>query len=68
MPWQPKVTKWDWRKFLTEEEQAFMVRADKAELKITEARADFEKRFGRERSLIANRAIQRARYAARATT
>lgn len=67
MAWQPKATKWDWRKFLTDEELAFMEKADKAESRIADARAEFERKYGRERSLIANRAIQRARYAARTT-
>jgi len=64
MAWKPQRRKWDWRKYLTAEELARIDRMDAAAAKIELARRELEKQFGRERQLIVNRAIQRAKYAA----
>lgn len=50
--------KWPWRKFLTDEECAILAQADSAKLRWAE--------LNRDRAAITNRAIQRAKYAARA--
>jgi hypothetical protein len=50
--------KWPWRKFLTPQERAILARADAAKAEWLE--------LNRERAGITNRAIQRAKYAAKA--
>ncbi|MCA6108174.1 hypothetical protein [Bradyrhizobium cenepequi] len=50
-----KEPKWDWRKFLTEEEVAAIAEADAAKVRWQE--------LNKERSRITNRALQRAKYA-----
>lgn len=58
MVWKPakRVTKYDWRKYLTVEERALVAKADKLEAELRELRGH--------KNLIMNRAIQRARYEA----
>lgn len=68
MAWEPQKSKWEWRNFLTPGEESFIARADRAESQVAKARAAFEEMFGRERSLLVNRAIQRAKYAASSPT
>ena len=56
MAFSPREPKWDWRSFLTSDEQATLQAADEAKeawLKLNAQRAS-----------ITNRAIQRAKYAA----
>lgn len=55
--WSKRPPKWDWRAFLTEEEAAQVARADAA-------KAEW-RRLQALRAGIQNRAIQRAKYAAR---
>jgi hypothetical protein len=57
MPYEKQKPKWDWRDFLTAEEKAVLVTADRA-------KAAWLK-LNKERAGITNRAIQRAKYAAR---
>ncbi len=52
-----ETPKWNWRAFLTEEEQAVLKLADGAKLQWLQA--------NRERAAITNRAIQRAKYHSR---
>ncbi len=47
--------KWQWRKFLTPEEQDIIARADAAK--------SAWRQLNRDRAMITNRAIQRAKYA-----
>ncbi len=54
MPYQKRKNKWPWRDFLTEEEAETLALADAAK--------DEWKRLNKERALITNRAIQRAKY------
>lgn len=55
--YEPRGRKWPWREFLTEEEAETLRLAD-------EAKATW-KELNKERASITNRAIQRAKYAAR---
>jgi hypothetical protein len=55
--YERREPKWDWRQFLTVDEKAILDAADKA-------RATWQK-LNRQRAGITNRAIQRAKYAAR---
>lgn len=57
MTYRPRKPKWDWRRFLTVEEKATLAAADRA-------KSEWQK-LNRERAGITNRAIQRAKYAAR---
>ncbi|MBN7804847.1 hypothetical protein JZX86_05650 [Agrobacterium rosae] len=57
MPYQKKQAKWPWRDFLTKDERDTLMKA-------TEAKALWEK-LNVERASIQNRAIQRAKYAAK---
>ena len=57
MTYKRREPKWDWRSFLTVEEKAILQTAD-------EAKAVWLK-LNKERAGITNRAIQRAKYAAR---
>jgi hypothetical protein len=57
--WEPRKSKWDWRRFLTQDERAVLAAADAA-------KREWQK-LNRERAGITNRAIQRAKYAARAS-
>ena len=59
MTYKKREPKWNWRSFLTEEEKAILLAADKA-------KAAWLK-LNKERAGITNRAIQRAKYAARAS-
>lgn len=60
----PQEAKWDWRSALTAEELAIIQKADAELERLARARERYEKRFGRVRQLIVNRAIHRAKYAA----
>jgi hypothetical protein len=57
MTWKPREPKWNWRAFLTADEKEVLKRADAA-------KAAWQ-RLNRERAGITNRAIHRAKYAAR---
>ena len=56
MTYLPRKPKWRWRDYLTVEEAKVLKRADEAKSKWLE--------INRERAVIQNRAIQRAKYAA----
>jgi len=60
MTWKPKEPKWPWREFLTAGERRTLAAADRA-------KAEWQK-LNKERAAITNRAIQRAKYVAGATT
>lgn len=55
--WKKRAAKYPWRSFLTADEKAILERADHAKQAWLE--------LNRERAGITNRAIQRAKYAAR---
>lgn len=57
MAWAPKAPKWRWRDFLTSDERKTLRAAEAAKLAW--------KKLNIERAAITNRAIQRAKYAAR---
>ena len=61
--WKSKRGVWDWRKFLTAPEAAFVDRADKAASKLRNLTAAHQRRYGAKRTLIVNRALHRAKYA-----
>jgi hypothetical protein len=63
MVWRSQRGKWDWRDYLTAPEGIFVRQADAEAEKITKARAEWDKKYGRERAKIVNRAIQRAKFA-----
>lgn len=63
MTWTPERQKHDWRKFLTEDEAKVIGAADRDRAEITKLQAAWRKRYGLMRTLIVNRAIQRAKYA-----
>lgn len=65
MAWKPKRKKWDWRKHLTAEE-AGIIREWDAHQKEMESRHKSMKNMAADVNLIRNRAIQRAKYEARA--
>jgi hypothetical protein len=62
--WEPQPAMWDWRAFLTPDEARVIERSDRSLERIERARKLHEQRFGRNRQLIVNRAIHRAKYAA----
>jgi hypothetical protein len=62
--WKPQPDKWNWRAHLTKEEAAFIKSADDDRQNIERLKANWERRYARERQLIANRAIHRAKHAA----
>lgn len=66
MSWKARRKKWDWRAFLTADEAQAIAQADIAKRAVTNAQRDYRKKFQRERMLIVNRAIQRAKYTASA--
>jgi len=53
---------WDWRSNLTKEEADLIAASDKAMEEIDRAREEYSKIFGRDRAMIVNRAIQRAKH------
>lgn len=55
--YRKRKPKWDWRSFLTSEEKAVLAAADKAKKAWL--------KLNKERASITNRAIQRAKYAAK---
>lgn len=61
----PKDKKWNWRAFLTPEEEKFIAASDAGAKKVAKAQTDWNQKFGLERPKIVNRAIQRAKSAAR---
>lgn len=64
MTWTSKRGKWDWRKYLTDEERAVIKASDELTAVIKKMRATHSTRYGRERTAIVNRAVQRAKHAA----
>lgn len=62
MAWKSKRGKWDWRKFLTPAEVAFVAVADAEAAKIERQRAAWDAKFAHKRMIIVNRAIHRAKY------
>lgn len=62
MTWATKRKQWDWRSYLTAEEKSIVDRADAEASKIAKAREAWTKKYGRQRSLIVNRAVQRAKF------
>lgn len=65
MIWSPKPGKWNWKAYLTADEARLIERADRSAARIERARQLHEEKFGRQRQLVVNRAIHRAKYAAR---
>lgn len=57
MRFSPRTPKWNWRDYLTDDEAEILAASDKA-------KAEWMK-LNQQRAAIQNRAIQRARYAAR---
>lgn len=53
---------WDWRSQLTRDESLIISASDKAMDDIDRARDAYTKKFGRDRMMIVNRAIQRAKH------
>lgn len=62
MAWKPREKKWDWRAVLTKEEAAIISASDKARKAIDKAQLEYAEKFQRDRMIIVNRAIQRAKY------
>lgn len=62
MNWKSIKQRHDWRKYLTADEAAFIEKSDKASDRAAKMVADTVAKYGRERQLIVNRAIQRAKY------
>lgn len=62
--WKPTRGKWPWRKFLTAEERAAIDMMDKLREPIEEEMREWAKKYNRDRFLIVNRAIHRAKHAA----
>ena len=62
MTWVRKREKWNWRHFLTQEEETFMREADADAAKIAEQQAAWSRKYQPDRMKIVNRAIQRAKY------
>jgi hypothetical protein len=56
-----KSKKRDWRKFMTEEERKFIAESDNLAATIEAMRTNYERRYTRERALIVNRCVQRAK-------
>jgi hypothetical protein len=59
---EPKRKKWNWRKFLTRDEAAFMRDADAGSAEVAKAQSAWNAKYQLERMKIVNRAIQRAKY------
>lgn len=57
-----KRKKWNWRKFLTHDEAAFMREADAHASEVAKAQSEWNAKYQLERMKIVNRAIQRAKY------
>ena len=65
MAWKSVRKRWNWRAFLDPEEAEFIKEADTEALNIDKQRKAHAKKYGPARTLIVNRAVQRARFAAR---
>lgn len=65
MSWKPQREKWGWRKFLTLDEAKIIRASDDESAMVQKIQKQYAERWGRTRQLIVNRAIQRAKYAAR---
>ena len=63
--WVPKCGQWEWRKFLTEDEIRFIKESDGAIARAEAQRSAVDRKYGRRRQLIINRAIHRAKYDAK---
>ena len=61
--WKSSRTATKWRQFLTAEEAAFIANADKVQAQIEAQRRKYIAMFSRERQLIVNRAVHRAKEA-----
>lgn len=59
---QHRRKKWNWRKFLTREEAAFMRAADSDAEIVAKVQSEWNAKYQRERIKIVNRAIHRAKY------
>jgi hypothetical protein len=64
MIWQSKRGKWNWRKFLTAEETAFIKECDTARVNIELQMKAWQRKYGLRRMKTVNRAIQRAKFEA----
>lgn len=65
MAWKSVKKRWNWRSFLDPDEAEFIKEADYAAAEIDKQQKSFAKKYGPKRTLIVNRAVQRARFAAR---
>lgn len=63
MAWKPRNKKWDWFAYCTEEERVVIRASEKAMSEIERLRERYRKNFARDRQVIVNRAIQRAKHA-----
>lgn len=66
--WRTKRGLWNWRKFLTLEEAAFVKESDAVAANLERLRQNYNRQFGAQRQVIVNRAIHRAKYDARKTS
>ncbi|NGX99138.1 MAG: hypothetical protein G4V63_29230 [Candidatus Afipia apatlaquensis] len=64
MTWTTKRGKWNWRKFLTADETAFIKEADTARVNIELQLQAWQRKYGLRRMKTVNRAIQRAKFEA----
>lgn len=67
MAWKPQRKKWDWRAFLTPQEAQIIADSDRAKRAIKVAQLEYGEKYQRDRMIIVNRAIQRAKYTAGAS-
>jgi hypothetical protein len=67
MTWNPREKLHDWRKHLTPDEAKIIAASDIAKRALEVLRLEYNKKFQRDRMIIVNRAIQRAKYEERRT-
>lgn len=62
MTWKRKRRKWNWRAFLTADEASLIRASERQAEQIEKMQKEWNERWHDRRSLIVNRAIQRAKY------
>lgn len=62
MAWKPREKMHDWRAYLTPQEAQIIAASDKAKKALQKAQLEYNEKFQRDRMIIVNRAIQRAKY------
>jgi hypothetical protein len=67
MAWKPRAKLHDWRKHLTPDEAKIIAASDIAKRALEALRLEYNEKFQRDRTIIVNRAIQRAKYEERKT-